>query len=699
MILGTAAYMSPEQARGKVVDKRTDIWAFGVVLFEMLTGRRLFHGEDVTETLASVVKDTPDLSAAPIQMRPLLESCLEKSPRNRLRDIGDWARLLEPAPVSALQTRRASILPWAIAAAAGLIAIGLGVVAWRHLAEQSRVLRLTLPFPDKAQMAGYAALPTISPDGRRVAYTTRVGSNAGLWVHDLDGLNTRLLPGTEGAKWPFWSPDSRWIAFFANDQLKKIDVTGGPVLTLCDAPNTPGGTWGQQDWIVFYRYAGGLFLVPASGGKPTPLSTPDPATFEIVHRAPWFLPDGRHFLYTARSHYHEKTRVYVDSIDARPGSTTRREVLAAHSNVVYVPRTDRGLLGGANDGYLLFMRENTLVAQPFNAAQARTTGEAVPVVEHVDYFPGIAQGEFSASSNGILVYTSGATSTQIVQLTWFDRTGKAVGVVGSPVELEWASLSPDGSTVAFDRQAVSGTSDIWLQDVERGVPSRLTFGPPASGRPVWSPDGRVAFHRPLLETRQKAASGTSQEELLYKDPQNRVAIANDWSKDGRYLIVNVIDTQKGVEILVVPTSGDKKPFTYLGSIADVGEVFAKLSPDGRFLAYTSGESKRTEVYVQTFPDPGGKWQISTEGGHWPVWSRDGRELYFISSDKKMMAVEVKAEGQKFEPGVPKALFAVPESKQYDVARDGRFLIQVPQADATGSVSVNVVVNWQSALKK
>src|SRR5271165_4008141 len=459
MILGTAAYMSPEQARGRVVDKRTDIWAFGVVLCEMLTGQRLFQGEDVTETLASVVKDRPDLSAAPAQVRPVLESCLEKDPRKRLRDIGDWARLLEPVPVAAARAKRTSLLPWAIAAAAVLASIALGVIAWRHFAEQQpEVLRLTLPVPEKARMSGFGARPVISPDGRRVAFATSVDGKAGIWLHDLDGLNTRLLPGTEGAKWPFWSPDSRWIAFFANDQLKKIDVTGGPVLTLCDAPNTPGGTWGQQDWIVFYRYAGGLFLVPASGGKPTPLSTPDPATFEIVHRAPWFLPDGRHFLYTARSHYHEKTRVYVDSIDARPGSTTRREVLAAHSNVVYVPRTDRGLLGGANDGYLLFMRENTLVAQPFNAAQARTTGEAVPVVEHVDYFPGIAQGEFSASSNGILVYTSGATSTQIVQLTWFDRTGKAVGVVGSPVELEWASLSPDGSTVAFDRQAVSGTS-------------------------------------------------------------------------------------------------------------------------------------------------------------------------------------------------------------------------------------------------
>src|SRR5271166_4460190 len=342
MILGTAAYMSPEQARGRTVDKRTDIWAFGVVLFEMLTGRKLFQGEDVTETLASVVKDTPDLGPAPPEVRRLLESCLEKDPRKRLRDIGDWAKLLGPAPTAAPQAKRASILPWAIAVAAVLAAIGLGVIAWRHFAEQSQVLRLTLPVPEKAQMAGMAALPKISPDGRRVAYTTQVGGKAGLWLRDLDGLNTQLLPGTEGAKWPFWSPDSGWIAFFADDQLKKINVTGGPVLTVCDAPNGLTGTWSQLDWIVFYRYAGGLFLVPASGGTPKPLSTPNSAAAELVLRAPWFLPDGRHFLYTARSSDPRGARVYVDSIEAKLGTTTRREVLAVNSNVQYVPRASGG---------------------------------------------------------------------------------------------------------------------------------------------------------------------------------------------------------------------------------------------------------------------------------------------------------------------------------------------------------------------
>ncbi len=592
------------------------------------------------------------------------------------------------------------MLPWAIAAALVLTAGVLGIIAWKHFGERAQLVRLTLPVPEKAQMSNFTALPVISPDGRRVAFATQADGKSGIWMRDLDGLNTRMLPGTEGATWWFWSPDSRWIAFFADDQLKKVDVNGGPVLTVCDAPNGRAGTWGDLDWIIYVRYAGGLFLVPAGGGTPRQLTVLDPAAGEIVHRAPWFLPDGRHFLYTARSESFAATKVYVDSIDAKPGSATRREVLTVHSNVVYAPRSVGGMMDSGNDGYLLYMRQNTLMAQPFDAAKARTTGEAVPVAEQVDYFPGIAQGEFSASTNGILVYTSGANSGENVQLTWYDRTGKPSGGVGSPGKLSWAAISPDGTKVAIDREDSSDISDIWLYDVGRGMPSRLTFGPPASRRPVWNPDGSsVAYWRRLLETWQKSASGAGQEELLYKDPLDRVGILNDWSRDGRYLIVNVIDPESNVDITVVPRFGDRKPFTYLSSLVNIGEVSAKLSPDGHFLAYTSGESKRTEVYVQTFPQPGGKWQVSTAGGHWPVWSRDGRELYFISSDNKMMAVEVKAEGQKFEPGVPKALFAVPSRNQFNVANDGRFLIQVPQTDATGNVTINVVMNWQSALKK
>jgi len=699
MILGTAAYMSPEQARGKIVDKRTDIWAFGAVLFELLTGRMLFQGEDVTETLAAVVKDKPNLSEVPAEVRTLLESCLEKDPRKRLRDMGDWARLLQRAPAAPPQSKRTRILPWAITAVAIMVAIGLVAIVWNHSTERPQALRLTLQTPEKARMIiGASALLAISPDGRQVAFKAEIDGKSGIWLRDLDGPGIRLLPDTEGADTWFWSPDSRWIGFFAAGKLKKIDMTGGPPLILCDA-NGVGGSWSPNGWIIFVRYAGGLSLIPDTGGTPTPLTKPDPAGYEIVHRAPWFLPDGRHFLYTARSVDHAMTRVYVDSVEARSGSVTRREVLAVHSNVAYVPRSGGRLFASANDGYLLYGRENTLMAQPFDAARARTTGDAVPLVEQVDYSPGVAQSQFSASTNGLLVYTSGAIREVNRQLTWFDRTGKPVGLVGDPNKFERIAISPDGSMLATDTNDSLGVSSIWLHDLARGTKSRFTFGPTSSQFPVWSPDGsRLAYWRPTVETYQKAVGATVPEELLYKDSQNRTTILNNWSSDGRYLVFGVFDPGKGFGLDAVPMFGDRNPFTYLAADSSNGE-HVKLSRDGNFLAYTSGESNHAEVFVETFPEHIGKWQVSTGGGDWPVWSRDGRELYFLSNDGKMMAVAVKINGRNFEAGVPRALFAVPGQYQFDIGKDGRFLIQVPQSHTPDSFSINVVVNWQSALKK
>jgi len=622
---------------------------------------------------------------------------MQKDPRQRLQAIGDWKLLLaeDPPASSAAQTApRRSMTAWITAAVFAVVALGQGVVAWRHYSEQPQVLRVTLQTPEKEQFGGAADIPMISPDGRRVAFAANADGTRGLWMRDLDALTARLLPGTDGAAYPFWSPNSRWVAFFADRKLKKIDVAGGPALTLCDVQQGRSGTWNKDDVIVYGVNPGGLFRVPAAGGTPTPLSVPDAATSELNHRAPWFLPDGRHFLYTARSGEAGKSRIYVDSIDdAKPGSKTRREVLAAASNVVYVPRM-RG-----SQGYLLFVRENTLMAQPFDAGKARTTGDAVPVAEQVDYnAANNAQGQFSASQNGILVYTSGASAGGNAQLTWFDRTGKPSGMVGSPGTIISASLSPDGSTVAADRKDTTGVYDIWLQDLARGTASRFTFGPADNRFPVWSPDGsKIAFFRNNSNGTpwQKAASGVGKEEIMDKDPRpHRVT---DWSRDGRYLIEEVNDPKTRADIWVFPTFGDRKPFPYVNTEFQEGR--AKLSPNGQFLAYVSDESKRDEVYVQTFPEHGGKWQISTGGGDVPVWSRDGRELYFISTDLKMMAVEVKGDGKKFEAGVPKPLFDVRQSAQFDVSKDGRFLIHVPQDQAGTNVPLTVVVNWQAALKK
>jgi Tol biopolymer transport system component len=340
------------------------------------------------------------------------------------------------------------------------------------------------------------------------------------------------------------------------------------------------------------------------------------------------------------------------------------------------------------------------MAKPFDAAKVRTTGDAVPVAERVDYIATFAQGQFSASQNGILVYSSGGSPEGgNVQLTWFDRTGKPGGTVGNPGPVQWASISPDSSAVAADSRDSSALLSIWLHDLARGTASRFTFGPSNNEYPVWSPDGnRIAFYSFQSghgEPYQKASSGVGQEEIVYRDPRNHRL--TDWSRDGRYLIGDWGDPKNRNDIWVMPTFGDKKPFPYVNT--EFQEDSAKLSPNGQFLAYRSDESKRSEVYVQTFPDHGGKWQISTGGGNFPVWSRDGRELYFISADNKMMAVEVKGDGKKFDAGVPKPLFSVPGQAQFDVSKDGRLLIQVPVDQAASNVPLTVVVNWQSALKK
>ena len=686
MIMGTAAYMSPEQARGKEVDKRADIWAFGVVLYEMLTGQRLFHGEDVSEILASVIKDKPDLIAAPPEVRRLLASCLEKDPKQRLQAAGDYRLLLDQTAPSVAS--RPSYTGWIAAAVLALIAVAVSFIHFREA--PPRVLRMSMLPPEKAVFEGNS-LPAVSPDGRRLAFVATLDGKDQLWVRDLDSLAARALTGTDGASEPFWSPDSRSIAFFADSKLKKIDVAGGPALTLCNAVQGRGGTWSTNDVIIFGVNNGGMFRVPASGGNGTPVTTPDRSLGESSHRFPWFLPDGRHFLYTANNREQEKVAIYVGDLDSKH----RRLVVAADSNAVYTL-----------PGYLLFVRERTLMAQPFDAGKLQTTRDAVPIAEQVDSSAGAglgAQNQFSASQNGVLAYTSGVGGGS--QLTWLDRSGRVTGTLGAPGLTHWGAIAPDGKIVAADRQdPQTKTFDVWLYDLVRGTASRFTFGPGTNQFPVWSPDGsRIAFYsnrNGVGYAFQKATSGTAQDEVLRKplgEPPNTTRV-DDWSRDGRYIILNAISPKTKNDVWVMPTFDDQKPFPYLQT--EFIEQYARLSPNSQWLAYTSDESKRSEIYVQTFPTPGGKWQVSTNGGDRPVWSRDGKELYFLGADGKLMAVEVKG-GTKFEAGLPKPLFDAHlglASSWYDVGKDGRFLIPVA-AEQTANAPMTVVVNWTAALKK
>ena len=692
MILGTAAYMSPEQARGKVVDKRADIWAFGVVLYEVLTGDHLFKGDDLTETLASVVKEQPDLGKAPLEVHRLLRKCLEKDPRKRLRDIGDAWELLEapPAPEQAASSR-----PWTgrigwIAAA--VLALALGALTGQRFLRPpvgQQVLRFAVPAPENTRFLG---APAISPDGRSLAFIAGTGDRFELWVRDLDSLSARPFAGTEGARNPFWSPNSRAIAFFAQGKLRRVDAAGGSVLTLCDGGPSPTGSWGSRDVILFSRsLSSGLFSVPAAGGNATTVTTPEKTT---THMFPWFLPDGRHFLYKSL----QERLIYMADLGAGDGLKARREIQrlqgSAYSGTVYAP-----------PGFLMFLRDRTLMALPFDLDNGQLAGDAVPLVEGLDLF--------SVSQNGVLAYAaSGSLAGRGTQLTWFDRAGKADGTVGMPAGINWPAISPDGGRVVHDASDPRTVSvDVWVHDLARGTESRFTFGPDTSNFPVWSPDGRnIAFRRisqGKAELFQRAVDGAMEQLLDDSVPDRR---ADDWSRDGQYIIEEVTDPKTKQDIWVLPLTDGKpgKPFPFLQS--PFNETHAKLSPNGKWLAYGSDETNRDEVYVQEFAvSPagrssagGGKWQISTSGGSRPIWSRDGRELFFIGADQKMMTVDIKS-GPKLDPGAPKTLFETRFGGSidhwFDVGKDGRFLIPTRLAPATASEPMTVVVNWAAILKK
>jgi len=680
VVLGTAAYMSPEQARGNHVDKRADIWAFGVVLYEMLTGRQAFTGDTVTDVLAAVVKAEPDWRAAPEKAQRLLRKCLEKDPERRLRDVGDFELLLGEASQAPGMNHR-SLLPWAVAAVLAIAVLVLALGNLHRTPTDAPVLRLSISPPDGTTFNSY---PAVSPDGRHLAFVATTDGLNRLWVRDLDSLSARALAGTEGAAHPFWSPDSRLIAFFADKKLKKMDLVGGPAVSICDTGLPIVGSWSRNGVIVF-NSDGRLFRVSAAGGK-AELVVPGAALGEI--RFPWFLPDGHHFLYTDVSD-EEKAGIYVGDLD----SHTTRKVSNILSNAEYAP-----------PGYLVFRREQILMAQPFDAAAAQTIGDAFPIAQQIDYdLPFVNFGRFSLSGNGVLAYITGNVHEQ--QLTWFDRSGKAIGTLGDPGGIGFQEISPDGSKVAVPRfDAKTSKWDIWLYDLTgRGASAhRFTFNLVNNMDPEWSPDGkRLAFESGPrggpFKLSQKIVDGSAQEEVLDESADLDLL---DWSHDGRYILELRSDLKTKSDLWVLPLFGDRKPFPYLRS--EFHQSMAKLSPDDRWVAYFSDETSRHEIYVQSFPVPGHKYQVSVNGGYVPIWSADGRELFFTTPDQKLMAVKVKT-GEKFEAGVPKLLFqahigSINNLPWYNVSKDGRFLMAVP-VEQSASAPITVVVNWTAGLKR
>ncbi|MGD0697638.1 MAG: protein kinase [Terriglobia bacterium] len=720
VILGTAAYMSPEQAKGKIVDRRTDIWAFGCVLYEMLGGKQAFEGETVSDVLAAVIMKDPDWNAlaadTPAGIQKLLRRCLQKDPKQRLRDIGD-ARIAIEETLSGTGDAEADLVPaqgrpqgpplqpWrrALPWAAALLCVGLaGVFAigyFRAISVPARSVRSYILPPEKTTFAFEAktGTPVLSPDGRKLLFAAR--NSAGverLWIRPLDSAAAQPLEDTEGASFPFWSPDSRFVGYFAQGKLMKIDTSGGPNQTVCDAPSGRGGAWSLDGRIVFTpERLAGLEQVAAAGGTPTPLVPLNRSNQQLTLRWPVFLPDGHHFLYFAGNPLSEVAAstngIYLGSLDGKD----RKFLVQADSNALYAP-----------PGFLLFLKGATLVAQPIDTRRLELTGEAVPVAEEVANPRDYRLGHFSVSQYGDLVYELGGQDRE--QVAWLDAGGKQLGEVGEPGTIQDLRLSPDGETLAEVAPAGKNV-DLWLLDLARGVRTRFTFNPAEDMSPAWSPDGtKIAFssmRSGQFDIYVKPTNGTGTAQPLVQD--NARKFVDDWSGDGRYLAYMRDSPQgkNGSDIWILPLFGDKKPFPFLAS--PFNEAQASFSPDDRWLAYVSDESGKFEVYVVPFPQGNGKWQVSTGGGGNPRWRRDGKELFYVSPADELMAVEVREKSGSLEVGNPRTLFRtnsvaayrINSVAAYDVAPDGNKFVVLTQPAQSSAQPITLVTNWTALLKK
>ena len=697
-IVGTFQYMAPEQVQGHEADARTDLFAFGAVLYEMLTGRRAFAGKSQVSVMSAILEKNPEpVSAvqplAPQSLDHVIQRAMAKDPDDRWQTARDLIEELKWAaqgsevasgviPGRVAHTKR-EMLAWALAS---FLAIALLVAAIWWRSPRPQLQAMYFPAPISFPVRDIA----VAPNGHTIAvvgYQESARRNM-LWIYELGSHEPKSLPGTEGASYPFWSADGRSLAFFADAKLKKLEIAGGLVQNVCDASNGRGGSWNKEGVIIFNPDVNyGLYRIPAAGGTPAPLTSLDLGRGEDSHRWPLFLPDGKHFLYLATSFTGRKSvdGIFVGSLDSKE----KRFVVDATANAAYVA-----------PGYLLFYRDRTLMAQPFDLKQLALTGEATIVVSEIQFLPQVKRALFGASDNGLLV-TQSAGAAALSRPTWFDRKGNALSTVGKADVYGNVFLSPDGRSVAVDKTDIGSLNiDLWTYELQRDSAKRLTFDPAIDALPIWSPDGsRLVFasNRDLpFNLYLKASDGSQEEKSIFRDEVRK--FPNDWSRDGKYILYN-----RGGDLWSL-TFPEFQSSLFLKANAVIRN--GQFSPDGKWVAYSSNETGKWEIYVTSFPEARGKWQVSSGGGEQPRWRGDGKELFYLAPDGKMMAVAVTT-GANFDAGTPVTLFQstprqpvlVYDLFVYDVSRDGqRFLINTPEKQVEAA-PMSLILNWTAMLNK
>lgn len=702
-IVGTFQYMAPEQFEGEPADARSDIFAFGCVLYEMATGRRPFDGKTRASLIASIMEREPEPISAVVPLMPpalqrVIKTALAKDPEDRWQSAHDlllelrWiAEAGSQAGVAAplvIRRKHRERMAWSLAAVAGVLAIAAGTLLWKEYAKPRQSFALNIA-PNRGTTlmlsdANSGAL-TVSPDGRYVTFcAVDEGGKPQLWLRPVDSPVATPLAGTDHANFPFWSPDSRFIAFFAGDKLKKIAIAGGPPLSLAPVQLNPrSGSWNRDGVIVFSPNSlASIHKVSAAGGPVTPVTSLSAS--ETTHRWASFLPDGKHFVYLAGSHGaqndSESNAVYVSSIDGMKP----KQILRARSNALY------------SRGHLLYVRDRVLMAQPFDLEKLELKGDPRPVAADLQYDGGFFRGSFAVSDGGTLVYRTGNTEPRL-DMMFVDRQGNKLAAVGEPADWSGIALAPDGKSIAgpiYDH--VTGASNLWIYDVERNIRTRFSFETVAAFDPVWSPDGKAVvfggIRHQVGDLFVKPVSGTVREELLYASGNNKRP--TDWSPDGRYVTFSEFDSKRQrSSIWLLPMQGDRKPVEFMATQYNVQNM--KFSPDGRFALYRSDESGTNEYYVVPFHGSGGKWQVSQGGAIWATWANKGREILYSGANASLFAVDVSYHDTSVKIGTPRLLYRDPLVDYLAVAGENRLLV-VRRPERKAEEPVTVLTDWQSS---